>query len=255
MCAPRAVCSKIDLYETPWIERQCRCPSQPEIIYHYKTDKVAPVAASSSSSSSPIQRHIDDFQRNRPQRILDIDLDRHEDNERPYIRDLMKKLGTVYDITDIVLDEDQQRNDYHDYDGAQAVGPHLRRSGQIKNKSRRIDNVIDRIEAKKMRHNHRLQDVPKISGCSAMVGLNDGFTIVDKTRHYKLCEPVQRLPTCRYFRDYTWSLKSDAHENVTEQIVHCKCPRNSVTYLTKRLPGQDGFTYLFACSPQSVSEI
>lgn len=27
ICGPRAVCSKVDLYESPWLERQCRCPS------------------------------------------------------------------------------------------------------------------------------------------------------------------------------------------------------------------------------------
>lgn len=44
--------------------------------------------------------------------------------------------------------------------------------------------------------------------------------------------------------------------NVTEQTVHCRCPKNSVSYLIKREPlktGTTGYTYLFACSPQSVS--
>jgi hypothetical protein len=27
-CGPWAVCSKVDLYETPWVERQCRCPGR-----------------------------------------------------------------------------------------------------------------------------------------------------------------------------------------------------------------------------------
>lgn len=60
----------------------------------------------------------------------------------------------------------------------------------------------------------------------------------------------------RYFRDYTWTLKSSPEMNVTEQIVHCRCPKNSVTYLIRREPlqtGPVGYTYLFACSPQSVS--
>lgn len=26
VCGPKAVCSKVDLYESPWLERQCRCP-------------------------------------------------------------------------------------------------------------------------------------------------------------------------------------------------------------------------------------
>lgn len=44
--------------------------------------------------------------------------------------------------------------------------------------------------------------------------------------------------------------------NVTEQIVKCRCPKNSVSYLIRREPlqtGSLGYTYLFACSPQSVS--
>lgn len=27
-CAEGAVCSKLDVYEKPWLERQCRCPNQ-----------------------------------------------------------------------------------------------------------------------------------------------------------------------------------------------------------------------------------
>lgn len=60
----------------------------------------------------------------------------------------------------------------------------------------------------------------------------------------------------RHFRDYTWTLTTAAELNVTEQIVHCRCPRNSVTYLTKREAigdGSQGFRYLFACSPLTVS--
>lgn len=60
----------------------------------------------------------------------------------------------------------------------------------------------------------------------------------------------------RYFRDYTWTLKSSPLMNVTEQVVRCRCPKNSVSYLIKREPlqtGTMGYTYLFACSPQSVS--
>lgn len=26
VCRPWSVCSKVDMYESPWIERQCRCP-------------------------------------------------------------------------------------------------------------------------------------------------------------------------------------------------------------------------------------
>lgn len=62
----------------------------------------------------------------------------------------------------------------------------------------------------------------------------------------------------RYFRDYTWTLVSYSDMNITQQIVHCRCPKNSISYLIKREPlktGALGYTYLFACSPQSVSQI
>lgn len=36
--------------------------------------------------------------------------------------------------------------------------------------------------------------------CSRSLHADDGHTIVDKTRQYKLCEPVKRLPVCRYFK-------------------------------------------------------
>lgn len=238
ICAARAVCSKIDLYETPWIERQCRCPDphvkEPEIVYH----------------KASFQKHIEEFQRNRPQRILDLE---HSQNDRPYIRELMRKLGTIYEVKDIVLDEESEHighNPRDEFDVHRNL--FLRRKS---NKNRRMETLLDRLESKKMRHVHR-GDVPMTGGCSAAISLNDGYTIADKTRQYKVCEPVHKLPICRYFKDYTWTVKSSSHENVTEQIIHCKCPRNSVTYLIKREPlpnDQDGYTYLFACSPQSVS--
>lgn len=52
-----------------------------------------------------------------------------------------------------------------------------------------------------------------------------------------------------------WTLKTSPDMNVTEQIVHCRCPKGAVTYLIRRdpLPTGVGYAYLFACSPQSVS--
>ncbi|KAL0270764.1 UNVERIFIED_CONTAM: hypothetical protein PYX00_008063 [Menopon gallinae] len=90
--------------------------------------------------------------------------------------------------------------------------------------------------------------------CPSGLGPHDGHTLTDKTRQFKLCEPVKKLPKCRFFRDMTWSLISNA-DNVTEQIVHCHCPRGSVAYLIKRQAFQVnsgiGYKYSFACSPQS----
>jgi hypothetical protein len=77
--------------------------------------------------------------------------------------------------------------------------------------------------------------------------------------HGQLCEPVKKLPKCRYFRDITWTLVSGA-DNITEQIVHCHCPRGAVAYLIKRQVAQAphgllAYRYSFACSPQSVSSL
>ncbi|XP_075227347.1 protein argos [Lycorma delicatula] len=91
--------------------------------------------------------------------------------------------------------------------------------------------------------------------CSNNLLSNDGHTITDKTRHYKLCEPVKRLPRCKYFRDITWTLTSGPG-NTTQQVIHCHCPKGAVAYLIKRQAYQTkdgiiGYQYSFACSPQS----
>lgn len=99
---------------------------------------------------------------------------------------------------------------------------------------------------------------PGQQACPAHLSPNDGHTIVDKTRQLKMCDPVKKLPKCRYFRDVTWTLVSGAYPgNATQQVVHCHCPRGSVAYLVKRqaytedLDGSPRYKYSFACSPQS----
>lgn len=87
---------------------------------------------------------------------------------------------------------------------------------------------------------------------------DDSHTLADKTTLYKTCEPVKRLPKCRYFKEAAWTIFSFPDSNATQQIVNCHCPKNSVTYLLKKLPyttptGEQGNQYQFACSPQSVS--
>lgn len=93
---------------------------------------------------------------------------------------------------------------------------------------------------------------------SSLLLPDDNHTLADKTTLYKTCEPVKRLPKCRYFKDAAWTLFSFPDSNATQQIVNCHCPKMSVTYLLKKLPyttpsGQQGNQYQFACSPQSVS--
>ncbi|KAM0734226.1 Protein giant-lens [Formica fusca] len=98
---------------------------------------------------------------------------------------------------------------------------------------------------------------PNGRACPSSLHEDDGHTIIDKTRRYKLCEPVKRLPICRYFKDITWTLApGGGPANATVQRVHCRCRPGSVPYLVRRQPhrspdGNQGFIYAFACSPQS----
>uniref|UniRef100_A0A1B6C8E4 Protein giant-lens n=1 Tax=Clastoptera arizonana TaxID=38151 RepID=A0A1B6C8E4_9HEMI len=92
--------------------------------------------------------------------------------------------------------------------------------------------------------------------CSSQLASSDGHTLVDKTRHFKLCEPVKKLTKCRYFRDITWVLTSGP-DNTTQQVVNCHCPKGAVAYLIKQQAfqnreGQFGYQYSFACSPQGM---
>ncbi|KAG7196952.1 hypothetical protein KM043_000219 [Ampulex compressa] len=93
--------------------------------------------------------------------------------------------------------------------------------------------------------------------CPSTLRADDGHTIADKTRQYKLCEPIKRLPICRYFKDVTWTLApTGGPANATVQRVYCRCRPGSVPYLVRRQPhrspeGNPGFVYAFACSPQS----
>ncbi|CAG7723130.1 unnamed protein product [Allacma fusca] len=97
---------------------------------------------------------------------------------------------------------------------------------------------------------------PHTAPCSTSLSSNDGHTITEKNRLYKMCEPVRKLAKCRYFRDTTWTLVTKG-DNLTQQIVHCQCPKDSVAYMIRRQAyhseedDQIGFKYSFACSPQS----
>ncbi|KAH9422630.1 hypothetical protein DERP_003307 [Dermatophagoides pteronyssinus] len=120
------------------------------------------------------------------------------------------------------------------------------------------------------------------SPCSLSLNPNDGYTIIEKNKQYKLCEPIvtKKLPTCRYFRDITWtitttistrssssssSVKEPEHqqestyhhnENITKQEIKCLCPTNSEAYILKHhvykmANGELGYRYYFACSPET----
>ena len=75
---------------------------------------------------------------------------------------------------------------------------------------------------------------------------------------FQMCEPVKKLKRCKYFRDVTWTYVTyPDRKNSTQQLMHCRCPKNSVAYLIKRhafqTPKGTGYQYSFACSPQTVS--
>ncbi|XP_050717872.1 protein giant-lens-like [Eriocheir sinensis] len=90
--------------------------------------------------------------------------------------------------------------------------------------------------------------------CQASLDPQDGHTVLDKSRQYKVCEPVNKLPRCRYFRDITWTLLTGP-DNTTRQVMECLCPPHSVAYIIKRHAYKTtrgpGFVYSFACSPES----
>ena len=113
--------------------------------------------------------------------------------------------------------------------------------------------------------------------CSNSLNHNDGHSLGDQIKQYKvcmilcsnssfnwiyyyeqICESVNDLPECELFKDVTWTLTSN-HDNTTSQRVNCVCPKNSVAYIFKHqlLKTEQGFAYkyYFACSPESVSSI
>ncbi|XP_023339817.1 protein giant-lens [Eurytemora carolleeae] len=92
------------------------------------------------------------------------------------------------------------------------------------------------------------------SSCSTSTHVRDGHTVHDRTKQYKICEPVKKLKRCKYFRDVTWT-NIVYPDNSTQQVMHCRCPKNSVAYLVKRHAYQTdaglGYQFSFACSPQT----
>ncbi|XP_011182779.2 protein giant-lens [Zeugodacus cucurbitae] len=264
ICAPNAVCSKIDLYETPWIERQCRCPEvnrQPHIVLHHHAHHTT------TTTTAAHDKYRSYYERERLLQHKRLLVGDYNDKkfEQMHLKKLMQRLGAVYEE-----DLNLQPNDY----AAASVASHAEDNDALPNSqedellSEFSDNEFPHTPSRRnyysvepstahMRHSghngHRAKEpINFIGGCPSGLGVEDGHTIADKTRHYKMCQPVHKLPVCKHFRDYTWTLTTSAELNVTEQIVHCRCPKNSVTYLTKResaTDGASGYTYLFACSP------
>ncbi|KAL7733746.1 hypothetical protein ACLKA6_011476 [Drosophila palustris] len=239
VCAPNAVCSKIDLYETPWIERQCRCPESNRmpnnvIVHHHEHP----------------QKYRNYYEKEKLMQHKRLLLGEFQDKkfESLHLKKLMQKLGAVYE-DDLQLQSGDYLERSPDYNEALPMA-----SGYEELADNELPQKTPRGSAHLRHSGHRgLKETSSfIGGCPSSLGVEDGHTIADKTRHYKLCQPVHKLPICKHFRDYTWTLTTAAELNVTEQIVHCRCPKNSVTYLTKREPVSNDSTayrYRFACSP------
>lgn len=95
---------------------------------------------------------------------------------------------------------------------------------------------------------------PNDAPCPRGLDADDGYTVRDKWRLLKTCEPVRDLPRCRYFRDAVWTVEASPGNGTMRQTVHCLCPGPSVAYIFKHRPQNDPRTplrYTFACSPIS----
>merc|ERR1711994_364681 len=63
------------------------------------------------------------------------------------------------------------------------------------------------------------------SPCSSSMHTRDGHTIHDRTKQFKICEPVKKLKRCKYFRDITSTLASSPAESTPRML----CGRTAVT--------------------------
>jgi len=101
--------------------------------------------------------------------------------ESLHMKKLMQKLGAVYEDDLDHLDQSPDYNDALPYAEVQ-------------------DNEFPRGPAHMRHSGHRgLKESPTnfIGGCPSSLGVEDGHTIADKTRHYKMCQPVHKLPVCK----------------------------------------------------------
>lgn len=174
ICSPNAVCSKIDLYETPWIERQCRCP-KPNYAKHYRTVYHMKEILRPEVRNSNYRHVIEQKVKIADEENLNNDYNLEEEQ---HIKNLMRKLGVVYNAEDVANDEETSNSASH------------------RSTKRRFNNAnLVKMEPKFRHASHH--DIPRLGGCPSAISDSDGHTITDKTRLYKLCEPVHKLPLCR----------------------------------------------------------
>lgn len=193
VCAPNAVCSKIDLYETPWIERQCRCPESNRmpnqvIVHHHQEHPHTP-----SDTQKYLRNYYEKEKLLQHKRLLLGDFP-DKKFESLHLKKLMQKLGAVYE-DDLQLQSGDYLERSPDYN--EALPPSME---ELSNNELPHAAAASPRGSAHMRHSgHRglKETASYIGGCPSSLGVEDGHTIADKTRHYKLCQPVHKLPVCK----------------------------------------------------------
>lgn len=198
------VCSKIDLYETPWIERQCRCAQSK----HYRMIK--------GSIHLNNERNNVLNTRNRHAFLHNLKLDEISgsayDFESEHLKNFLMKLGMLHNIDDNLMkdEDDDYAGNEHLNNESDRIGyndfnddliSHSHNNGKMQHRTFDDDDndSLAIVKMTKIRHhnNGHMQHSTQTNRCSNAVTSNDGYTIADKTRLYKMCEPIQRLPLCR----------------------------------------------------------
>ncbi|OQV14694.1 putative Protein giant-lens [Hypsibius exemplaris] len=91
--------------------------------------------------------------------------------------------------------------------------------------------------------------------CPSTLNDQDGHTITDDSKMYKICGPVEVFPTCRFFHDTAYTITTYPAQNRTQQVIRCVCPAESTTYILKWKQKHNApnhkMTYHYACSPQT----
>lgn len=105
----------------------------------------------------------------------------HEDEDQ-HLKMLLRKLGVMYNEDDVVVGDENEN---------ETSGYHKPSTGTDSNA------VGSYHDTKRMRHSVHRMDVQRMGGCPTAISSDDGHTLADKTRYYKLCEPIHKLPQCR----------------------------------------------------------
>lgn len=192
ICGTNEVCSKIDLYGTPWIERQCRCPP----VKHHHIFEGAIEAGNERNSILNA--------RNRHAILHNLKLSESTGNlydfESEHIKNVLMKLGMLHNAEDSLM---KDADDYMNENESDEINYSEEQEESLSSKlprNRHRSQSNEAFEVRKMtkiRHHNNVHGQKQNSQCSNAITSNDGYTIADKTRLYKMCEPIQRLPLCR----------------------------------------------------------